>query len=170
MFPDLDPEIVQILNRIGEAEARAFPDPELLAYEDSSTPSRAYAFIAAVRRNPKTTPWKISDTVIVTLSGQIQRPNMYTVRKQVIASARCDEEGLWVLEEKVIYPHTIASGAIQKQYAVFKSLPSGRVLQGKWYDDINAALRAIEQVHGKLAWAPDVTDEWIKQQKTAPHY
>ncbi len=34
MFTDLDPEIVQILNRIAEAEARAFPDSELLAYED----------------------------------------------------------------------------------------------------------------------------------------
>ena len=68
------------------------------------------------------------------------------------------------------YPHTIAAGAIRKQYAVFKSLPSSRVLQGRWYDDIDAALQAIEQVHGKLVWAPDVTDEWIKQQKTAPHY
>ncbi len=95
---------------------------------------------------------------------------MYTERKLVIASARCGEEGLWVLEEKVIYPHTIAAGAIRKQYAVFKSLPSSRVLQGRWYDDIDAALQAIEQVHGKLVWAPDVTDEWIKQQKTAPHY
>ncbi len=95
---------------------------------------------------------------------------MYAVRKQVIASARCDEEGLWILKEKVLYPHTIASGATQKQYAVFKSLPSGRVLQGRWYDDIDAALQAIVQVHGKLACSPNVTDEWIKQQRTAPHY
>ncbi len=49
---------------------------------------------------------------------------MDTVRRIVIASAECGEEGLWVLEEKVIYPHTVAPGAIRKQYAVFKSLPS----------------------------------------------
>ena len=80
-------------------------------------------------------------------------------------------QSIWIFGRiQVLYPHTIAFGAIQKQYAVFKSLPSGRVLQGRWYDDIDAALQAIEQVHGKLAWAPDVTDEWIKQQKTAPHY
>ena len=50
----------------------------------------------------------------------------------------------------------------------FKSLPSSRVLQGRWYDDIDAALQAIEQVHGKLVWAPDATDEWIKQKKPPP--